>query len=286
METIIRKATIADTDRCGLIMYLAFKVISDLYRVPSFFPTQEFATQVTGSLIASPSVYGVVAESNGEIIGANFLDETDMVRKIGPTAVHPDFQSRGIGKKLMQALLERGRDAVSIRLSQESSNITSLALYASLGFEVKETAVLVHGQPKSSPDPNIEVRPLRESDLEECGVLCQQVYGFDRVGELRQAIEIFSPFVATRQNKIVAYASATNFYGHGVAENEADMKALLLGIAAAGNEPLSLIIPLSHQASLFSWCLSEGLRAVNTVKLMALGAYTTPQGCYFPSVVY
>ncbi|MFB2918218.1 GNAT family N-acetyltransferase [Aerosakkonema funiforme] len=286
MDAIIRKVTAEDTDSCSRIIYLAFKEISDRHQVPSFFPNLEFTTQVTASLIANPSVYGVVAESNGEVIGANFLNESDTIRKIGPTAVHPDFQSRKIGRKLMEALLARSRDAISVRLVQESANLTSLSLYASCGFEVKEPAVLIHGQPKSQPNANVEVRLLQQSDLEECAAICKRVYGFERVSELQEAIELFSPFVAIRNNKIVAYATAVNFYGHGVAESEADMRSLLLGIAAATDAPISLILPLHHQASLFRWCLSEGLRAINAVNLMVLGEYAEPQGCYFPSVVY
>jgi len=285
MDVTIRQTTTDDTDRCGSVIYLAFKGIADRYQVPSFFPTQEFATEVTGSLIANPSVFGVVAESDSQIVGANFLDESDIIRKIGPTAVHPDFQSRKIGRKLMEALLERGRDAVSIRLIQEASNTTSLSLYASVGFDVKEPAVLIGGKPKSKPDPTIEIRPLQESDLEECAALCKQVYGFERFKELQQAIEHFSPFVAVLENRIIAYATATNFFGHGVAKNEADMQALLLGIAAAGDDPLSLIVPL-RQASFFRWCLGEGFRVINTVNIMSLGEYFEPQGCYFSSVAY
>ena len=70
-----------------------------------------------------------------------------------------------------------------------------------------------------------------------------------------------------------------------MAETEEDMKALLLGAAAMNAEPLSFLLPV-RQASFFRWCLSEGLRAVMPMTLMALGEYREPNGCYIPSVLY
>jgi hypothetical protein len=51
------------------------------------------------------------------------------------------------------------------------------------------------------------------------------------------------------------------------------------------SDPLSFLLP-TPQASFFRWCLSEGLRAVKPMTLMAMGSYQEPEGCYFPSVLY
>jgi len=90
-----------------------------------------------------------------------------------------------------------------------------------------------------------------------------------------------------REDRITAYALALNLWprNHAVAETEEDMKALLLGAAAMNAEPLSFLLPV-RQASFFRWCLSEGLRAVMPMTLMALGEYREPNGCYIPSVLY
>ena len=39
-------------------------------------------------------------------------------------------------------------------------------------------------------------------------------------------------------------------------------------------------------ADLFRWCLSEGLRVVKPMSLMATGEYHEPQGAWYPSVIY
>jgi hypothetical protein len=187
----------------------------------------------------------------------------------------------------MQAVLERGRDAAGIRLVQESYNTVSISLYASLGFDVKEPLLLMAGRPKSRAPADVEIRPLRTDDLEQCASLCTRVHGFDRTNELRDAMEAFSPLVAVREGRITAYASAPTFWilNHGVAESEQDMQSLILGAAALNEQPLTMLIP-PRQAGLFRWCLLEGLRVVKPMTLMATGQYQEPNGCWFPSVEY
>jgi hypothetical protein len=142
------------------------------------------------------------------------------------------------------------------------------------------------GKPRSAPAGGVEVRPLTESDLEECGALCKKVHGFERTGSLRDSLHAFTPFAAVRDGRIVAYASAPTFWpmSHGVAETEDDMRALLLGAAAQTDEPIALLVPLG--SGLFRWGLEEGLRAVKPMNLMAMGSYQEPQGSWFPSVLY
>ena len=163
----------------------------------------------------------------------------------------------------------------------------SISLYASLGFEVKEPLLLMRGKPNGKLPPGITVRPLQKKDLGECAALCKKVHGFERFNELQNVVTALTPVVALREDRITAYALALNLWprNHAVAETEEDMKALLLGAAAMNSEALPLFLPM-RQASLFRWCLSQGLRAVMPMTLMALGEYGEPNGCHIPSVLY
>jgi hypothetical protein len=162
----------------------------------------------------------------------------------------------------------------------------SLALYESLGFDVKESVAVVSGKPRSEPPADVQVRPLEEDDLDACEELCVSVHGYERTNEIRDAIQAFAPFVAVRGGRIVAYATAVGFWpmNHGAAETDDDMKALLLGAGASLEEPLALLVPL--RSELLRWCLEEGLRLVKPMNLMALGDYREPNGVWFPSVLY
>ena len=85
----------------------------------------------------------------------------------------------------------------------------------------------------------------------------------------------------------MAYATEPThpFIGHGVAETEADMKALLLGVAALRPAPIRILLP-TRQASLFRWLLAEGFRSMSPMTLMSIGEYQEPRGCWFPSILY
>jgi GNAT superfamily N-acetyltransferase len=286
-EVAIREAEAADAEACAQICFDAFGAIQDQHRFPRDFPVLEAATGLMGAWIPHPSIWGIVAELNGRIVGSNFLDERDPIRGVGPITVDPQGQNAGVGRRLMEAALERGRGAPGIRLLQDAFHMRSLSLYESLGFDVKEPVAVVAGKPSSShPADEVEVRPLHEDDLDACEALCKAVHGFERTNELRDAIQALKPFVAVRDGRITAYASSMIFWpmNHGVAESQEDMQELLVGAAAAVSAPIAFLVPL--RSGLFRWCLGEGLRLVKPMNLMALGEYQEPRGSWFPSVLY
>ena len=283
----LRRAVAADVAACARIVYDAFTAIGEAHRFPPSFPSLEAATRVSKFFIDLPAIWSLIAEHDGRPVGAVFVDEGDEIRGVALIAVDPAVQQRGIGRRLMEAALERTRGAAGVRLVQEAYNTLAMSLYASLGFEVKEPLLRMTGRPRSAPRPGLEVRAFGPDRLEECARLCARVHGVDRSGDLRDAFGVFSPFAALRDGRIVAYTYAV-FGGSlawGVAESEADMRALLLGVAAATAAPLALLVP-TRQPSLLRWCLAEGLRAEKPLTLMAMGKYQEPQGCYFPSGIY
>ncbi|HEV2771565.1 MAG TPA: GNAT family N-acetyltransferase, partial [Thermoleophilaceae bacterium] len=147
----LREVEPADTDECARIIYEAFGAIHDQHHFARDFPTLEAAGQLAGAFISHPSIWGVVAERDGCIVGSNFLDERGPVRGLGPVTVDPRALGHGLGRRLMEAALERGREAAGIRLFQDSFNVASLALYASLGFEVKEPCAVMERHAEERP---------------------------------------------------------------------------------------------------------------------------------------
>ncbi|HEU0023752.1 MAG TPA: GNAT family N-acetyltransferase [Thermoleophilaceae bacterium] len=282
----VREVEPGDADACARICFDAFAGIHDHHRFPRDFPALEAAAGIMGIWVPHPSIWGVVAELDGRIVGSNFIDERDSIRAVGPITVEPKGQNAGVGRQLMEAVLERAEGAPGIRLTQDAFNVQSLSLYESLGFDVKEPLVVIGGQTSSAPSAGVQVRPLREDDVDACAALCRKVHGFDRTNELRDAIRAFQPFAAVRNGRITAYASSAVFWplNHGVAESDEDMRALLLGASAATDEPIELLVPL--RSDLFRWCLGEGLRVVKPVNLMAIGDYREPRSAWFPSVLY
>jgi GNAT superfamily N-acetyltransferase len=282
----LREIEPEDAKECARICFEAFGGIDDHHRFPRDFPSLEFAEGLMEAFVGSPFNWGVVAQADGRIVGSNFLLESDPIRGVGPISVDPDHQGGGVGRKLMEAVIERGKGARGTRLLQGSFNMRSLSLYASLGFEEREPVLWMSGKPRNGPVEGIEVRPVREGDLDECEALCTEVHGFERTNELRGAMQAFAPFVALRDGRVSAYATTVTFWpmAHGVAETDEDMQALLCGAAAAVDDPVSILVPL--RSRFFHWCLAEGLRSMKPMNLMTLGSYQEPQGSWFPSVLY
>ena len=282
----LREPEATDAARCAEIVFEAFGALHDHHRFQRDFPALEAAAGLLDMFIAHPQIWGVLAEVDGQIVGSNFLDERSPIRGVGPITVAPEGQDSGVGRRLMEAVIERGKEAPSIRLLQDAFHMRSLALYEMLGFDVKEGVAVVTGSPRERALSDHEVRPLEDQDLDACEELCLAVHGYERTNELRDAQQAFAPFVALRDGRIVAYASAVSFWpmNHGVAETAADMQALLVGTAASIDEPLAFLAPL--RSELFRWSLQQGLRLVKPMNVMALGDYRDPQGSWFPSVLY
>ena len=287
MTIEIRPMRPGDVEMCGRICYEAFKDIADRHNFRKDFPSPEMAIGLMQHVLSDPGVFNVVAESEGQVIGSNHLMELDAIAGVGPITVDPNAQAKGAGRMLMQAVIEHGKNHAGIRLLQDSFNMASLSLYASLGFDVREPVVIIEGAPKGDVPAEFEVRPIREEDYEACAEVCRSVHGFDRLNELKHTPPAPNPFVALRNGRITAYISAPQFWpvNHAVAETEDDMRALLIGAGNQCVEPLSVLLP-TRQATLFRWCLKNGMKAVKPMTLMSMGEYHAPRGCYLPSVGY
>jgi predicted N-acetyltransferase YhbS len=289
-DITIRRVTPGDSPDIARIVFEAFGSIARRHNFPLDFASAEMAAGMTQMMVSHPKVFGVVAERDGRILGSNFLDQRDPIAGVGPITVDPNHQSIGVGRRLMQAVIEQGnRSAPGIRLVQDAFNATSMSLYTSLGFDPKEPLALMRGKPRDHFSGNGEIRPVTAGDIDDCTALCQRIHGFDRANELRDATQMFGSMLLRRNGRIVAYACAPQFWfaNHGVAETDADMRDLLLAAGDLGTDeqPLALLVPI-RQASFFRWLLSQGLRIVKPMTLMSMGEYRDPRGCFYPSVAY
>src|SRR5271170_346739 len=122
LEVVVRVATPEDSSACGQICYEAFSTISAKHGFPCDFPGPEAAAGSLSMAFSNPGFYCVVAESGGRIVGSNCLDERSMIAGIGPITIDPGAQNIGIGRKLMQAVMDRAnqRRPAGMRLVQAS----------------------------------------------------------------------------------------------------------------------------------------------------------------------
>lgn len=95
----------------------------------------------------------LVAESNGKITGyitytdttTDFGDGIEPVLRIGLLAVSPEHQDKGIGKSLVDAVVQiAAREDSGVAVGTQLSNIPASTLYQKMGLTVTESSVALH----------------------------------------------------------------------------------------------------------------------------------------------
>jgi GNAT superfamily N-acetyltransferase len=281
----VREATPRDADECARIFYDAFASLAGQHDFPIEPSSPEFTRFKVSDMLASDGFAGLVAERAGQLLGSAFVDERAVIAGIGPVTIDPAAQDDGVGRALMEAALQRERErgAAGTRLVQTAYHYRSLALYAKLGFAVREPLSVLQGTPPALSLPGLRVRTARDEDVAACGELCTRVHGHDRNGELRDAIAAGTAAVVERPGRISGYATGFGYGWHAIGETNQDLIALL-GSAEAFMG-LGLLVP-SRNAELLRWCLAHGLRIVQQSTLMTIGLYNEPVGAYLPSILF
>jgi predicted N-acetyltransferase YhbS len=285
MPINIRQARQGDAAECGRIIFQAFKSLADQHGFPPDFPSVEAATGVASMLMATPGFHDVLAEDDHRIVGVNFIDLRSRIAGVGPIAVDPEAQNKGLGSALMHAVIEAAtkHNAEGIRLVQAAYHNRSLCLYTRLGFQTREPLSVMQGTPLNIRFPGYDVRSATAADAEACNGLCREVHGFDRAVELASAIGQNAATVVERQGRITGYATTMGFFAHAVAETDQDLQALI-GAATTFSGPGFLLPTRNYEV--FKWCLGNGLRLVMQMNLMTTGVYNEPTGAYMPSILY
>jgi predicted N-acetyltransferase YhbS len=285
MTVVLRPGTAADATACGTICYEAFKAVCTAHNFPPDFPSADVAHGLMAMLLVHPRFYSVVAEAEGRVVGSNFLDERSPIAGVGPITVDPALQNRGVGARLMQDAIDRcaRRQAAGVRLLQAGFHNRSLSLYTKLGFRTREPMSILQGKPLGLKFPGYDVRPATAADIAACNLICRQVHGFDRDGELRDAIDQKAASVVEHLGRITGYTTGIAFFAHTVAATNNGLMALI-GAAPEFGGPGFLLPTRNHEV--FDWCLRAGLKLVYQMTLMTIGLYQEPEGAYLPSVLY
>jgi GNAT superfamily N-acetyltransferase len=281
----IRRAKPEDAAASANICYEAFYKVNAEHGFPPDLPAVEPALGVLTTMFGHPGFYCVVAEEGGRIVGSNCMDERSTIAGIGPITIDPSAQNRGVGRLLMQAVLDRARERKfpGVRLVQAAFHNRSLSLYTTLGFDVREPLSVMQGPAIHRKVEGCSVRAASAADLDACNRVCAQVHGHDRGGDLADSIGQGTAAVVERGGRITAYCSSMAFFGHAVAESNLDLQALIA--AADGFGGSGILVP-ARNAELLRWCLANGLRVVEPMTLMTLGLYNEPAGAYLASILY
>ena len=280
-----------DADAVGTMVYEAFKDTAERHNFEPAFPSPELA-QVIVRLLVQTEGYATYLLTDGDRpVACNFGDERDEVVGVGPVAVAVDKQGQGLGRRVMEALIERAEQngVRSIRLVQVAYNMQSFSLYHKLGFNAKGLLGNIRGRPGADQQPRDTVREYTPDDLEACNALHRDVHDINRRHDIEFIANFAPPLVVERGSEIAGYLSRfpgeETFITHGVTRDEQALRDLIIGMAATSPGNVHMLLPAAHAETL-RWAMANGFELLELDSYMVRGEYQEPMGCWGPSPFY
>ncbi len=268
----------------------AFNEFNEQHLLPQGTPRDvASATEMYQKLLDSEKAHVFAAVQDGQVVGSAWLRLEDDVAAFEDVNTAPAKQGNGVARAIMtQGLEAAGRLGYKkIRLTQSAHNSTALSLYASLGFEVKETFAEMKATPGQAPEalPAYEVRPMTEADLSAVEEFSKRHYKLNRRGDVAAVLAEGGPaLLVSRGDAFAGYLTLAGS-AHGMAETEQDGLALISEAARLYPDKAIFCCPLSFP-SLYRKALLGGYKTLEVHNLMAYGPYDRPEGIWMPSSAY
>jgi GNAT superfamily N-acetyltransferase len=225
------------------------------------------------TLHAAARVLGV--REQGQLIAQGALGDYGAAATLAKMVVAPEYQRRGLGRRLLEELLAPARArGIPIGLCATDQG---RPLYEKAGFSVSGELMIVFGTPRPMASRPESIAPLLDAaavfELEQGFVAC------DRSRMLRARLEQASAaFYATGSDP--GFVMASPFEGGSVvgplfARSEATARRLLEAVFDRVPGPVRIDVPMQH-AALRAWLVELGLHEHSSRVEMVSGADRTP----------
>jgi predicted N-acetyltransferase YhbS len=220
---------------------------------------------------------GFAAEDSGVVVGTGLCWKFGADRaSLGLVIVSSEHQGRGIGRKLMELLLEE----LGSRVTFLHATPAGKPLYEKLGFTVCDTLDQHQGNvgevlPVTLPDGE-RLRAATAGDVPTLIELATRAYGLERKAMYLALLEIGENVVLERDGEIVGFSVLRRF-GRGLVlgpvvamRSPDDLHArALIGHWLTGREGEFVRIDVPSGAMLTEWFIAQGLKCVDsTVKMV------------------
>jgi predicted N-acetyltransferase YhbS len=220
--------------------------------------------------------FGYVATRDGDVIGTAmaWLYGTQAAT-LGMVIVSPAAQGMGIGRQLMEAVLD-DLDGRTVLLNATDEGAP---LYRKLGFEPAGPVFQHQGAAFSVPMaqliPDERVRPLGAKDMPTLHSLAQRATGMDRAALLDALAPGAQGVVLTRSNEPVGFALFRRFgrgyvVGPTIAPDAGGAKALISHWLGS-NAGMFCRLDVPEESGLSAWLDDLGLPCVGRVMRMVRG---------------
>lgn len=219
--------------------------------------------------------HGVAWRENGRLAGTAMwfpLDEAHA--SIGLVQVAPDMQGRGLGRRLMHAVIDAAGDrSLMLHATPEGA-----ALYASLGFKPGAGVQQWQGMVTPPECRSAGIRMATANDHAAIARLDHEATGLQRCAALAALLGDGVIVVAEADSKMTGFAVRRSFGRGGligpiVAPDIAIAEALAGSLATPGFQRMDLAGP-----ALSAFARDRGLSCVGEVMAMSTGDWPAPAG--------
>lgn len=287
MTVTIRRMQEGDIPRVGAIMVSAFNDVFRRHGYPEPFSSVEIGTSLARGYLSLEPEQCFTASQNGQdgqIVGSGFLHLRGNSAGIGPITVDPICQIKGIGRAIMQAVIDAGSQCRSLRLVQDSFNVVSFPLYTKLGFVVRGTAAsLVGHEVHATRAESVEIRECTAQDIGTLAALDTELTGIERGQDFHYFLNQPPQLIGFVAGKPAGYlcclrTGAGTFLGPAAATEQSVLRALILRAAELEQgKALRMRFPTRH-AELLQELLALGFQVESLQTYMVRGPWEVPPG--------
>lgn len=198
-EISLRPMTDADRAEVAELIYASINVWYGQHGYPPIFRGSPKVTEVFydvyNDLTPGCNVVAVNPE-NGRLMGSCFYHPRPEHVSLGIMNVHPNYYGSGVGRKLLQHIIDFTEETPhrTLRLTQSAINIDSFSLYSRAGFVPRYAyqdmfIAVPEGGLQDRPPRAAEVRPAMLDDIPAMAALERHVSGITRELDYRYCIE-------------------------------------------------------------------------------------------------
>ncbi len=285
----LRPATDQDVERAGDVNFVAFYQTALAHGLQPVVTSPADSRRYLRYLLSLDPLGGAVGEEDGELVAVGWVHRRGPVATIGPLAVDPRVQGRGIGRRLLERCVEAaGAGVPQVRLVQESYNTVSLGLYLRAGFRI--VAPLLELElpvgvvlPPPEPGAGIVLRAARGDDRARLVARDARAFGAERPQSIDLYLAHGRVLVAERGGTLVGYALGIGFQGTvylgsaSADDGEVLLRLLptLSGELGAGEVVVRTQVPATDRR-LVGGLVQLGFRAFRAAHYMVRGGGTAP----------
>src|SRR5437773_1610188 len=240
---VLRAAESRDVEPAGDVNFVAFYRAALAHGLVPAVTTPADSRRYIRHLLEFDPLGGVVAEEDDRIVGVGWVHPRGAVATLGPLAVDPGAQGRGIGRRLLERAVElAGKGLPQVRLVQESFNAVSLGLYLRAGFRIVAPILeLALGAGTALAPPRAPagaaVRPAAPADAPRLVARDARAFGAPRPQSIDLYLRRGRVLVAEDRGALAGYAMGIGFEGvahlGSAAADDAEVLLCLAGTVAS-----------------------------------------------------